>query len=226
LLFCSFGCDICYTDIRKLETSFTALVVNVVGYGTLLMQRRLDVFDTKSNLTPIKDEPRMSDQQQQQLVPRKWKHRHIDRHLSGTIDQSDYASTNINSSIDTSGDILRNPWLVAEQPVLLSDLKMPVVKKGSPGPSSSAAMIMFMAGDKSQRYRQPDIVIDSFGGSGSDSSRNSGLMRKRQYHDISSLSTHGMQQVASYIRMSPNVSSKSLAKHTAAGTGFPELEMR
>ena len=205
------------------------VAVNVVAYGALLMPRRLDVFDTKSNLTPIKDEPRMSDQQQQQVVPRKWKHRHIDRHLSGAIDQPEYGSANINSSIDASGDMLRNAWLVAEQPVLLSDLKMPVVKKGSPGPSSSsAAMMMLMAGDKSQRYRQSETVIDSFGSSSADTSRNSGIMRKRQYHDIGSLSTHGMQQVASYnIRMSPNMSSsKSSAKHAATGSGYPDLDLR
>lgn len=189
--------------------------------------RRLDLLDTKSNLTPIKDEPKiLSDQQQ--AAPRKWKHRHIDRHLSAVVDRSDYGGIVGSGSIDTSSDMFRNAWLVAEQPVLLSDLKMPVVKKGSPPPVSSAAMMMLMNNDMSKRYRSSDVSADSLlaFSTGAEQSRRASQMRKRPYHDIGGLSMYGAQPIGSCFGVSPSVTNRGLTKHTANGGGYPELDMR
>jgi hypothetical protein len=162
---------------------------------------------------------------QQQSAPRKWKHRHIDRHLSAVVDRSDYGGITGSGSIDTSGDMFRNAWLVAEQPVMLSDLKMPVVKKGSPPPVSSAAMLMLMNSDMSKRYRPPDVSADSFfvSNTNADHSRRASQMRKRFYHDISGLS---VQPVGSFVGVSPSVTNRGLNKHTTGGSGYPELDMR
>jgi len=69
--------------------------------------------------------------------PRKWKHRHINRHFSSTSDNQAEAGRHVPIS-ETAVKAYPSPsWLVAEQPVPLSSVchqGLPVVKRGSPRP--------------------------------------------------------------------------------------------
>jgi len=66
--------------------------------------------------------------------PRKWKHRHINRHFSSTSDHQPEAGRH--GPIPETKPHPSPSWLVAEQPVPLSAVchqGLAVVKKGSPG---------------------------------------------------------------------------------------------
>ena len=70
-------------------------------------------------------------------LPRKWKHRHINRHFSSTLDHQAETTRHGHGLVpETTIKPYASPsWLVAEQPVPLSSVchqGLPVVKKGSP----------------------------------------------------------------------------------------------
>jgi len=80
------------------------------------------------------------------VPPRKWKHRHINRHFSSTSDHPPEVGHR-----ETAVKTYQSPsWLVAEQPVPLSSVchqGLPVVKKGSPVPSAT-----ILPNDLSRRF--------------------------------------------------------------------------
>jgi len=82
--------------------------------------------------------------------PRKWKHRHINRHFSSTSDHQPEAGCH-GPVPETTVKAYQSPsWLVAEQPVPLSAVchqGLPVVKKGSPAPPAT-----ILPNDLSRRF--------------------------------------------------------------------------
>ena len=124
--------------------------------------------------------------------PRKWKHRHINRHFSSTSNHPPEAGRH-GPVPEAAVKAYHSPsWLVAEQPVPLSAVchqGLPVVKKGSPGPPAAV-----LPNDLSRRF-----LAD-----GTDAGRavaldveRSAMLRKRRLDD--------RRDVAPFT-MSPNVS--------------------
>jgi len=106
--------------------------------------------------------------------PRKWKHRHINRHFSTTSDHQGGETAHRAQVPDTTVKGYPSPsWLVAEHPMPLSSVchqGLPVVKKGSPCPPNDLTK-RFMA-DSMEVSRAP----------APDSERNA-MLRKRRLDD-------------------------------------------
>jgi hypothetical protein len=235
------------------------------GRGGGRSRHQLDIIiDSKSNLSPIKHEPKpviepspmggqMTGNAAAGLPPRKWKHRHIDRHFSTTaasaaagalLDHRQHDYNSIESVCHSgdgvaTGDYFQNSWLVAEQPVLLSDVRgiqggLPVVKKGSSPPCPT----MVVPRDLSKRYRLVDCSADggipvvARGNLGLDGDRNAMMaVRKRRLDDptVSVMGSgtmrnrhHGDQTVQ--FAPSPNPSAKFSS--ITYGIGLPDLDPR
>jgi len=116
--------------------------------------------------------------------PRKWKHRHINRHFSSTSDNHPETGRHV---AERTVKAYQSPsWLVAEQPVPLSAVchqGLPVIKKGSPVPPAPV-----LPNDLSRRF-----LVES---SDHDLER-SAMLRKRRLDD--------RRDVVPPFAMSPNV---------------------
>ena len=82
--------------------------------------------------------------------PRKWKHRHINRHFSSTSEHQT-ETTHHGTVPETTVKAYPSPsWLIAEQPLPLSSVYhqgLPVVKRGSPVPPAA-----ILPNDLSRRF--------------------------------------------------------------------------
>jgi len=125
--------------------------------------------------------------------PRKWKHRHINRHFSSTSDHQADAGHRAGPVSETAAKAYPSPsWLVAERPVPLSSVchqGLPVVKRGSPVPP-----VAVLPNDLSRRFL-PDGT-DVGHAAAIDAERNA-MLRKRRLDD---------RREALPFAVSPNVS--------------------
>lgn len=122
--------------------------------------------------------------------PRKWKHRHINRHFSSTSDHQ--ADAIRHGPVPETKPHPSPSWLVAEQPVPLSAVchqGLPVVKKGSPGPSAT-----ILPNDLSRRFLAEGTDVGR-GAMTLDVDRTA-MLRKRRLDD---------RRDAALFTMSPNV---------------------
>jgi len=110
--------------------------------------------------------------------PRKWKHRHINRHFSSTSEQHQADAGHLAPVPETAVKAYPSPsWLVAEQPVPLSSVYhhgLPVVKRGSPVPPSAV-----LPNDLSRRF----VVDGTDVGHASMDAERSAMLRKRPLDD-------------------------------------------
>ena len=125
--------------------------------------------------------------------PRKWKHRHINRHFSSTAEHQSEVG-HLCPVPETTVKAYPSPsWLVAEQPVPLSSVYhqgLPVVKRGSPVPPAS-----ILPNDLSRRFLGDGTDV---GYATALDAERSAMLRKRRLDD---------RRDTMPFAMSPNVTS-------------------
>jgi len=111
--------------------------------------------------------------------PRKWKHRHINRHFSSTSEHQADTAPHHAAAPETTVKAYPSPsWLVAEQPVPLSSVYhqgLPVVKRGSPVPPAA-----ILPNDLSRRFLAEGTDV---GHTSTLDAERSSMLRKRRLDD-------------------------------------------